>query len=165
MKNNKKRNWKKIIGSICAIIVLLLIGAIVVLRLAINPRDNENSRIKEIALDKTSIKTIDRYYHLSRDKKSVALKGKSKKGKTYYFIYLPASKKAYLYDTKQGKSQQTVINQFSVDHPNRTIKTVNLGWYEKRAVWEIRYTKKNGKSGFVIYDFKTGEELSYIDNL
>ncbi len=98
--------------------------------------------MRTIALRKTPIKTVAEYYHLNRSVRSVSLAGQDSKKKNYYFIYLPKSKKAYLYDTKNGQSKKKILKIFRENHPNRIVKDINLGWYQKHAVWEVHYTKK-----------------------
>lgn len=144
--------------------MLFFVGAVVVFNIALEPKRNQISEVGEIALDKTPITKIQKYYHLNRDVNSLALAG-TNKNKKYYFVYLPKTKKAYLYQNTKGVTEAQVINVFLKDHKDRKITDVNLGWYKKRPVWEISYTKTNKKIGYVIYNFEDGEELSYIDNL
>ncbi|APT19217.1 hypothetical protein FC62_GL000193 [Amylolactobacillus amylotrophicus DSM 20534] len=162
---NKRTNWKKIFAIVATTLLLVFCAILIVLKLAIDPRSNSEEQVRTIALRKTPIKTVAEYYHLNRSVRSVSLAGQDSKKKNYYFIYLPKSKKAYLYDTKNGQSKKKILKIFRENHPNRIVKDINLGWYQKHAVWEVHYTKNNGKVGFVLYNFKNGEELSYIDNL
>ena len=85
--------------------------------------------------------------------------------KGYYFIYLPNSKKAYLYPAKRGVSEANIKNEFKSSHSNATINHINLGWYKGEAVWEVAYKKPNGNLGFTLYEFKDGNDISEVDNL
>lgn len=59
-----------------------------------------NQRVVQLAASKTPITNIEQYYHLDRGTSSYSITGTNKKGRRYYFIYLPNSKKAYLYPLK-----------------------------------------------------------------
>lgn len=161
----QKRSWKWlwwIVGGI----IFILIAASVTIKSATNKKSSDESQVTAVALAKSPIKKITKTYQLSRDEKSLAVRGIDNKNKVYYFIYLPQNKKAYLYDQTEGISEKAVKKLFLNNHPaSDKIKKINLGWYKKNPVWEISYHKKNDKLGYVIYSFKDGEELSVIDNL
>lgn len=114
---------------------------------------------------RTAITNIDKYYHLNRGIKSYSVEGSRKNGKKAYFVYLPKRKKAYYYTADQGVSESQVKSQFQKSYPKKNIKEINLGWYNKQAVWEVSAKNKNGTYCYGLYTFKNGKELTFIDNL
>lgn len=159
-----KINYKKIGFISIGVIITIAIIALIVINLALNPLRSNKNQVEEIAKQETPIKEIKKTYSLSRDVKSSAVLG-TNNSKNYYFIYLPKTKKGYLYQDTKGLSEKQILAKFNKSYPNQEVTDINLGWYKKRAVWEVSYKKSNSKLGFVIYNFKNGKEISYIDNL
>ena len=102
---------------------------------------------------------------MSQDRVSNSVKGIDKKGKTYYFVYLKNSKKAYLYKANEGISATKVKDLFNEKHPGHDNLKLEFGWYQNKPVWQVSYKKNNGNYGYAIYSFKTGKQLFYVDNL
>lgn len=160
----RRSYFKWIIGAI-TFLVLVILGYYLVFGLAAYNISSGKDQVRQIALTKSSLKTVDTYYHLNRGVNSYAVAGNNQKGQRGYFIYLPNSKKAYYLLARKGYSQSRILARFSRLHPVQKINKINLGWYKGEAVWEITYIKSNGKYGYAIYSFNKGKELSYIDNL
>lgn len=150
-----------VVGTIAAIYLVLCI----VFYFATKPMNDMVKQTNEVALKKTPITTVTKNYHLSRSVESNSLLGMNKKGKKYYFIYLPNSKKAYLYQANKGKSEEQILNIFNEAHPGHKNVKCELGWYKGMPVWEVTYQKENKNYGYVLYNFKNGKELVYADNL
>ncbi|OYR93048.1 PepSY domain-containing protein [Lactobacillus taiwanensis] len=155
----------KITGIVVGVAAVIYLFICIIFYFATKPMSDSIKQTNDIALQKTPITTITKNYHLSRSVESNSLVGTSKKGKKYYFIYLPHSKKAYLYQASKGKSDEQIKEIFNDAHPGHSKVKCELGWYKGVPVWEITYKKENGNYGYVIYDFKTGKELVYADNL
>lgn len=155
----------KILGGIVATLVVIYIICLIIFLVGTNPRTKVEKSTEKIAVQKTPITKVEETYHLNRDTNSYSLIGTDKKGKQYYFIYLPKSKKSYLYSSKDGISEEKVLKLFNTQYPGYKNLQIELGWYKDGPVWEITYKKDNGNYGYVIYSFKSGEKLSYIDNL
>ncbi|MEJ6348471.1 hypothetical protein R4Y45_04420 [Holzapfeliella sp. He02] len=156
---------KKIIASCIGFFVFITLGVSLIYVSATHVNRVEQTQVADIAYDQTPIKTIDAYYQLSRDVKSLAVSGQDDKQVRYYMIYLPDEKAAHLYKYDEGKSKEEVINTFNNNHPNRTIEKVNLGWYHNQPVWEITFKNSDNLWGYILYSFDDGEEVSYIDNI
>lgn len=159
------KNLKRLLIGLTSFIIVLIVAATIITRLAINKETSQSEQVTAVALTKTPIKKIQKTYHLKRDVTSLGLVGTDAKNKKYYFVYLTASKKAYLYDSDEGVSEAAITKFFKQEHQKDTLKSINLGWYKGRPVWEISYRKTNHKLGYVIYNFKDGAEISVIDNL
>ncbi|QNQ82304.1 hypothetical protein [Lactobacillus sp. PV012] len=163
--NQTVKRGLKILGGIIATLIIIYGICVVIFLVGTNSRAQGEKAVEKIALKKTPITKVEETYHLSGDTESNSLLGTDKKGKKYYFIYLPKSKKSYLYNSKDGISEQKVLKLFNTQYPNYKNPQVELGWYKDTPVWEITYKKDNGNYLYVIYSFKSGEKLSYIDNL
>lgn len=155
----------KVLGGIIAGLIIIYIICLIIFLVGTNPRAKAEKATVKIAVQKTPITKVEETYHLSRDTNSYSLLGTDKKGKQYYFIYLPKSKKSYLYSSKDGINEKKVLKLFNAQYPGYKDPQVELGWYKDGPVWEITYKKDNGNYGYVVYSFKSGEKLSYIDNL
>ena len=157
--------WKWLTWLLGIVILIMILTGFIFYR-AGSPKRSNQKQIQQLAFQKTPITQIKAYYHLSRDKVvSNAVLGVSRSHKKYYFIFIPSKKKAYLYPSKKGYSESQVKKLFSSDHQSYANEQLNLGWYHNKPVWEISYRKPNGRYGYALYDYKTGEEISYIDNL
>lgn len=160
-----RRSWKWL-WWIVGIVVVLIIAASVTIKSATNQKSSDVSQITAVTLAKTPIKQISKTYSLNRSVASLAAVGTNNKKQVYYFVYLPKTKKGYLYDHTEGISEKTAKNLFLKKHPKSdAIKKINLGWYKGNPVWEVSYLKANNKLGYVLYSFKDGDEISAIDNL
>lgn len=163
--NKYVKKGLKITGIVVGVIAVIYLCLCFVFYFATKRASDQVKQTNEIALEKTPITTITKNYHLSRSVESNSLAGTSKKGKKYYFIYLPKSKKAYLYQANKGKSEEQILKIFNEAHPGHNNLKCQLGWYKGMPVWEVTYNKKNGNYGYVLYNFKNGKELAYADNL
>ncbi|WP_056975054.1 hypothetical protein [Holzapfeliella floricola] len=156
---------KKIIAICVGFFVFITVGVALIYISATHINRIERTQVADIVYEKTPIKTIDDYYQLSRDVKSLAVSGKDDKQENYYMIYLPDEKAAHLYKNDEGKSKEEITNTFRANHPNRIIEKVNLGWYHDQPTWEITFKNNDNLWGYVLYSFNDGGEVSYIDNI
>lgn len=155
----------KFVAWVISLIIIAFFVSIAIFYYAGSKSRGNNQRVVQLAASKTPITNIEQYYHLDRGTSSYSITGTNKKGRRYYFIYLPNSKKAYLYPAKRGVSETTIKNNFKSSHSNATINHINLGWYKGEAVWEVAYKKSNGNLGYTLYEFKNGNDISEVDNL
>ncbi|MCH3904388.1 MAG: hypothetical protein LKF01_06610 [Lactobacillus sp.] len=153
------------VGWLVGIIVVLALAASWVLAAAGSSRGSDYRAMQSVINRKTPIVKVDQTYHLSRSCQSVSASGFDKRGHRYYFVFLPNSKRAYLYAGSKGKSAQTILKKAKRDHGQHSDTTINLGWYRGQPVWEVAYRKQNGNCSYILYSFKTGKQLSFIDNL
>lgn len=153
------------VSWLLGIIVVLALAASLILAAAGRERGSDYRAMQSVISRKTPITRIDHSYHLSRSVRSVAASGVDRRGHRYYFIFLPNSKKAYLYAASKGKSQQFILNKAKKAHGQHSDTSINLGWYHGQPVWEVAYRKQNGDCSYLLYSFKTGKQLSFIDNL
>lgn len=165
MIQDDTRQTIKFIVWVVVIAILFYIASIFVFyKAGSNSRSNEK-QIAQTASQKTPITNIQTYYHLDRGTNSYAIKGTDKKGKNYYFVYLPKSKKAYLYQANKGTSENKIKALFKSKNSNDSLKAINLGWYQGKPVWEVTYQTKNNNLGYLLYDFKTGKTINEVNNL
>lgn len=149
----------KFIAWLMGIIVVLYFSSLLIFYKASSPERHQTRVLNQIVLQKSPITKIERNYHLDRGVNSYAVKGLSKNKKTYYFIYLPASKKAYLLPAKKGVSETSIKNKYSAKHPSDQLMEVNLGWYRNRAAWEVTGKDTAGDYRYQLYEFKNGNLL------
>lgn len=164
IRDDTRQTIRFIIGVIIFIIIFY-IGSIFVFYRAGSTSRNTDRQITRLATQQTPIRNVQTYYHLDRGVSNYSLKGTNNKGQVYYFIFLPHSKKAYLYSSKKSVSEKQIRTTFKNSHSNRIINNVNLGWYQGNPVWEVAYKNNNGNLGYSLYDFKNGKELNQVDNL
>ncbi len=164
MISDDTRKTIRFIIWVLVFVVLFYIGSVLVFFGAGSPSRKNDRQMASLASQQTPIINVQNYYHLDRGVNSYALKGTSRKGKEYYFIYLPHSKKAYVYPARKGESQTKIRRRFNRLGIGK-ISTINLGWYKGKAAWEVSYQKSNGSLGYALYDFKSGEMLNRVDNL
>ena len=164
IRDDTRQTIRFIIGVIVFLIVFYIGSIFVFFRAGSSSRQNDRT-IAQVASQKTPITNIQTYYHLDRGTNSYALKGTDKKGQTYYFVYLTHSKKAFIYPAKKGKSQSAIEKIFKADHTQQQIKSVNLGWYKGKPVWEVAFQNTKGQLGYISYDFRNGKEINEVANL
>lgn len=164
LKDDTKQTIKFIVWVVVIAIAIYLASIFVFFKAGSNVR-NSDRQIAALAKQKTPIVNVENYYHLDRGISSYSLKGTDKRAKSYYFIYLPSSKKAYIYQASKGTTESKIRETFNAQNPNKTIKSVNLGWYRNDPVWEVAYQNSNGKLGYNLYLYRTGKELNQVDNL
>lgn len=164
MIRDDTRQTIRFIIWIVVLLIIFYIGSIFVFFRAGTPTRQNDRIIAQAATRKTPITNVQIYYHLDRGTNSYSLKGTDEKGKTYYFVYLTHSKKAFVYPSNKGTSQSKIENTFKQNH-NEQIKTVNLGWYQGKPVWEIAFQNKNGQLGYILYNFRNGKEINEVANL
>lgn len=164
IRDDTRQTIKFVIWVVVLIIIAYIASVVIFFKAGTQSRDN-NRQIAQIATQKTPIKSVQTYYHLDRGVSSYSLKGMNNKGKVYYFIYLPHSKKAYLYPAAKGKGESQIRTNFKQKHPNYTINQINLGWYKGNPVWEVTTKNNNGNYSYYLYEFKTGNEINAVDNL
>lgn len=155
----------KIVGGVIGVLLVIYIICIIIFIAGTKTESDNQKTVAAVATDKTPITQITKTYHLSRSVKSDSVVGTDKKGKKYYFIYLPHSKKSYLYSANSGISESKAKSIFNSQHPGHSNLNIELGWYKGRPVWEISYKKSNGNYGYALYNFKDGKEIYYIDNI
>ncbi|EEJ73060.1 hypothetical protein [Lactobacillus ultunensis] len=165
MIQDDTRQTIKFVGWVIGLIIIAFLASIVIFYCAGAKSRGNDQKIAQLASNKTPITNIQKYYHLDRGTSSYAIKGTNRKGEGYYFIYLPNTKKAYLYSAKKGVSEDRIKNNFKSSHTDATINHINLGWYKGEAVWEVAYKKQNGNLGYTLYEFKNGNDISEVDNL
>lgn len=134
MLNERVKNFLQYLAWLFFFLFLLYAGTVAVVARAAKPYSQQKEKVAKL-VKQTSMKQIDKYYHLSRGVKSYSASGKTSKGKAAYFIYLPGKHKAYYYSASDGVSESTVKSSFQKSYPKKAIKEVNLGWYQKQAVW------------------------------
>lgn len=149
----------KFIAWIIGIIVVLYFSLLLIFYKASSPERYQIRELDQIALQKSPIMKIERNYHLDRGVNSYAVKGTSKGKKTYYFVYLPASKKAYLLSAAKGVSETSIKNKYAAKYPTDHLMEVNLGWFRNRAVWEVTAKDNTGNYRYQLYEFKNGNLL------
>ncbi|KGG54235.1 hypothetical protein [Lactobacillus sp. wkB10] len=147
----------KFLAWVFIILIFLYFAFIVIFYKAGNPERSETRELNRIAIEKTPIKYTEKNYHLNRGVNSYALKGLTKDHKTYYFIYLPGSKKAYLYSARRGVNEGLIRNKYIAKEPNEKITEVNLGWYKNKPVWEVSSKNIAGEYHYQLYNFKDGK--------
>mgnify|MGYP001303716809 CR=1 FL=1 len=157
------------VGYLLAWLLGILIGiyllAILLFYAAGGERRNHQAEVARLAINRTAITKVTDYYQLDRGVNAYSVKGLTAKRQRYYFIYLPASQRAYVYPQSQGTSETTIRRHFNRTHTAATISQVNLGWYKDQAVWEVAYQTLQGRLGYTLYTFKGGNRLSDIANL
>ncbi|WEV71634.1 hypothetical protein OZY43_04265 [Lactobacillus sp. ESL0785] len=154
IKDDTRQTIKFIIWLI-VVIILAYCLTVVIFYKAGKPAQGEMQEVSRIATEKTPITRVQTYYHLDRGINSYSLKGSGKKG-SYYFIYLPGSKKGYLFPTKKGVSEAAIRSKFKAQGATGKISQVNLGWYRGRAVWEVTAKNSSGSYNYKLYEFKNG---------
>ncbi|MCD5494089.1 hypothetical protein LOB66_05825 [Lactobacillus delbrueckii subsp. lactis] len=164
MLNERVKNFLQYLAWLFFFLFLLYAGTVAVVARAAKPYSQQKEKVAKL-VKQTSMKQIDKYYHLSRGVKSYSASGKTSKGKAAYFIYLPGKHKAYYYSASDGVSESTVKSSFQKSYPKKAIKEVNLGWYQKQAVWEVTAVNADGSYCYDIYKFKDGQLLSLVDKL
>ena len=164
LRDDTRKTIKFIIWVVILAIIFYIASIFVFYKAGSSSRNNDQ-QIVRIANQKTPITNVQNYYHLNQGTNSYAIKGTDKKGKVYYFIYLPSSKKAYLYQSDKAVSQNKISKIFYEKHPNSNVKSINLGWYQSQPVWEVAYQNKNSKLGFTLYDFHNAKLVNEVDNL
>lgn len=166
MISDDTRQTIRFIIWVIVLIIIFYIGSIFVFYRAGDASRNNDRELANLVARQTPIRNIQTYYHLDRGTNSYSLKGTNKQGQTYYFIYLPNSKRAYLYSFKRKSTSESQIrSEFKASHANRQIKAVNLGWYQGNPAWEVAYQNRQGNLGYSLYDFKNGKEINQVDNL
>lgn len=164
LKDDTKQTIKFIIWVVIIAIAIYIASILIFFKAGSNKRINDQ-KVANLARQKTPIVNVKNYYHLDRGTNSYALKGSDKKGKLYYFVYLPNSKKAFIYQANKGVSESKIKDNFISENANKTIKSINLGWYQNKPVWEIAYQNPNGKLGYNLYLYRTGKAINQVDNL
>ncbi|GFZ27028.1 hypothetical protein [Lactobacillus corticis] len=165
MSRYGNRRWTKFILWLIAILLLLWIAYTVIFYFAGADRRGNQAAAASVAESKSGITNVQKYYHLDRGVSSYSLKGTNKSGKTFYFIYLPHSKKAYVYPASKGTSEKNIRQKFTSQTKSATIRDINLGWYKGQAVWEVSYNTSQNKLGYAIYTFNDGNRISDVANL
>lgn len=155
----------KIAGGVIGGLLIIYIICIIIFIFGTKAQTDNQKAVITVATNKTPIVQITKTYHLSRSVKSDSVVGTDKKGHKYYFIYLPHSKKSYLYSANSGISENKVKSIFHSQHPRHSNINTEFGWYKGRPVWEISYKKSNGNYGYALYNFKDGKEIYFIDNI
>lgn len=165
---NNRFKFKPILKTVLWTVISLLIIYIIcfiIFVIGTSPLRKQSKSVSGLALSKTPITKVEDTYHMSQSKVSNSVKGVDRKGKTYYFVHLENSNKAYLYKANEGISENKVKNIFNEKHPGHDNLKLEFGWYQNKPVWEISYKKNNGNYGYAIYSFRTGRQLFYVDNL
>lgn len=162
MLEETKKTIRLIIIAILLVIIIYFATVFTFVGAGARSRGNEK-QITQLAESKTPIVQVNKYYHLDRGVSSYSLSGTDKKGKQYYFIYRTHRRKAYLYPTSKGVSENSIRQKFKRENSGK-IRSINLGWYHGQAVWEVAFSQKSGL-GYQIYSFKDGKSLSRIENL
>lgn len=165
MLQDDTRQTIKFVSWVIGLIIVAFLASIAIFYYAGSRSRGNDQKVTQLATSKTPIRKIQNYYHLDRGTSSYAIAGTNNKGKQYYFIYLPNSKKAYLYPAAKGITESKIKNKFKSIHTDATINNINLGWYKGEVVWEVAYKKKNGNLGYTLYEFKNGNDISEVDNL
>lgn len=165
MLQDDARQTIKFVSWVIGLIIVAFLASIAIFYYAGSRSRGNDQKVTQLATSKTPIRKIQNYYHLNRGTSSYAIAGTNNKGKQYYFIYLPNSKKAYLYPAAKGITESKIKNKFKSIHTDATINNINLGWYKGEAVWEVAYKKQNGNLGYTLYEFKNGNDISEVDNL
>lgn len=147
-----------------ALVVIFLIGGIIFASAGFQ-RGQEYKEMDRVAQAKTPIVQVQQRYHLSRSVNSSAIYGQDKKGHGYYLIYLPNSKRAYLYSAKKGRSARQIMRKFHAERGHKKQEQINLGWYKGQPAWEVSFVNANSSRGYAIYTFKKGRRISLINNL
>ncbi|MDF7638918.1 hypothetical protein PT285_05835 [Lactobacillus sp. ESL0791] len=160
MIKDDTRQTLKFIAWVAGTIIFLYFLAVAVFYFAGDQYRNDIHQTEQLALAKSPIIKVEKRYHLDRGVNSYAVKGRDKAGESYYFIYLPTSKKAYLCDASDGVSAGSVAFTYSQFYPHRKIEKINLGWDHGQAVWEITAQDKDGNYYYTLYKFKNGNKLS-----
>lgn len=157
MIKDDTRQTIEFVAWLVGIIVFIYFAFLVIFYKSSSPERNETRQMNQIALQKSPIRQIKKNYHLNRGTNSYALEGTAKDHSKYYFIYLPGSKKAYLFPATKGVSEQTVRKKFATKRPSDQIAKVNLGWYRNQAVWEVTSKNAMGDYNYQLYEFKSGK--------
>lgn len=165
MIQDDTRQTIKFVVWVIGIVIIAFFASIAIFYYAGSKSRGNDQKVAQLATTKTPITNIKKYYHLDRSTSSYAVNGTNKKGQSYYFVYLPNTKKAYLYPARRGVSESNIKNKFKSSHSDATINHINLGWYKGEAVWEVAYKKQNGNLGYTLYEFKNGNDISEVDNL
>ncbi|RMC24640.1 MULTISPECIES: hypothetical protein [unclassified Lactobacillus] len=156
MIKDDTRQTIKFIELLIIILLLVYFSIIAIFYKAGNPERSEMHELNKIALQKTPITHIEKSYHTNRGVNSYALEGVTKSRKRYYFVYLPGRKKGYLLPTSKGITEAAIRSKFTSNESQEQVLKINLGWYHKRAVWEITSKNKVGDYNYYLYDFKNG---------
>ncbi len=92
MLNERVKNVLQYLAWLVFFLFLLYAGTVAVVAKAAKPYSQQKEKVAKL-VKRTSMKQIDKYYHLSRGVKSYSASGKTSKGKAAYFIYLPGKHK------------------------------------------------------------------------
>ncbi len=118
MLNERVKNFLQYLAWLFFFLFLLYAGTVAVVARAAKPYSQQKEKVAKL-VKQTSMKQIDKYYHLSRGVKSYSASGKTSKGKAAYFIYLPGKHKAYYYSASDGVSESTVKSSFQKSYPKK----------------------------------------------
>ena len=129
MLNERVKNFLQYLAWLFFFLFLLYAGTVAVVAKAAKPYSQQKEKVAKL-VKQTSMKQIDKYYHLSRGVKSYSASGKTSKGKAAYFIYLPGKHKAYYYSASDGVSESTVKV-----HVKHMLKKMKLKSRVEAAVW------------------------------
>ncbi|MFC2694520.1 MAG: hypothetical protein ACFN0Y_00670 [Lactobacillus sp.] len=149
---------------IMALMIIFLLAGLIFASAGFK-RGQEYKEMDSVAQRKTPIVRVQKRYHLSRTVNSSAVYGQDRKGHGYYLIYLPASKRAYLYAAAKGRSAKQIMRKFYQEEGHKRQEQINLGWYKGQPAWEVSFVNANSSRGYALYSFKKGHRLSFINNL
>ncbi|MEK3632864.1 hypothetical protein, partial [Lactobacillus crispatus] len=116
MLQDDTRQTIKFVSWVIGLIIVAFLASIAIFYYAGSRSRGNDQKVTQLATSKTPIRKIQNYYHLDRGTSSYAIAGTNNKGKQYYFIYLPNSKKAYLYPAAKGITESKIKNKFKSIH-------------------------------------------------
>lgn len=162
MRSNRMQ-WRSLIGPAIGLVILaIIIGAYV---RALSPLHAVRSQAIAIARKTAHVDQVSNFYWDKEDDSYLLVQGKTNKRQPVYVLIRQKTGKVRVTPQRSGISRSTAIAQAQSKFTPRKILNAGMRWRAKKFVWDVGYVTKSGKLGYVTYDFKTGAQVSAIDNL
>lgn len=167
MKKNlaKEERQELILFIISGVLVIIIALGILGYLKVQSPMQQAKKEAIALAKKHTDLVDVDEFYWYNRQQTYFSLVGSDKKGETIAVIVPKSGDKLTVLPQKKGitadKAKALVNNTFH----SQTAKKAELGMYDKKPVWEVMATDKQGQITYYLLSFEKGEEIKVIKDV
>lgn len=157
-----KKIWRRIIGSIVVLVVLLIVLFYV---RAVRPYYQAKSEATQMAQKYADLQETDHFYWFTRQKTYFSLLGKNANGTKIVVLIPEDGKKVTILKQADGVTAAQAKKTVAQRDPQRSFFKINLGMVDDQAVWEVVMKAQNGTLDYYLVDFKTGKITSKLSQV
>lgn len=163
-KNIQRQLNYWLIGVIAFLLTIIVTVLIIFIR-SNQPMVQARKEAVAIAKANADLTSVDDFYWYNRTSTYFTVTGKNSNDQEIVVFVPQKGNKITVMAQSEGITEAQAVKKIETAHPDLTVKKVELGMYQKEAVWEITTKASDGTLSYYLIAFSDGSHVKTLKNI